>query len=516
MNERDDSQQFDLQAAFNEIQRRLEALEAPSTAPNLPIDTSSLEQLFLHWIMIFFRTILDDETRRSFLYECPRNTARQYQPPPLNNINTSVNTQRIDRQLRDIQYRLSGITRPIDLFVHDTVRTNSVDVPTATRFANTIHTFLANITSVISQVRSDNVCRDAGLATIPISPFNQINAPLLDAPCVLEQTHMAQSLRRASRRHRPARRQSSGTQAKTNKQISAESSHSRSHHTDDYSGQRRQKFQSGFQIRNKKTVRKRHHNNHLGDENPKSIVTNTRTNNNSTDISSSNRLIHPLSFTTKRYQKNIRSRFSFHNIHNSQEGWRLTTLPQPSTIESFYHQQTFQNGNNETSLSPDSTGRLAYQHRSAGCIPSHQYSQNPPQIPSISLGEPDLRFSHPRLWPISIANGFYQGLTTSHSLASKEQSHYYTQLVMSKLSSLGFLIKEAKSHTTPSPQIDHLEFKINTNTMCLKVPSCKIRNLRREARKLTNNHSTTVRHLSSFIGKAQAMSLAVLPARLFT
>ncbi|KAI9248019.1 hypothetical protein BDA99DRAFT_417565, partial [Phascolomyces articulosus] len=47
----------------------------------------------------FFRSILDDDTRRSFLHECPRNAARQYLPPPLNDINTSASAQRIDRQL---------------------------------------------------------------------------------------------------------------------------------------------------------------------------------------------------------------------------------------------------------------------------------------------------------------------------------------------------------------------------------------------------------------------------------
>ncbi|KAI9493826.1 hypothetical protein BDB00DRAFT_737838, partial [Zychaea mexicana] len=46
----------------------------------------------------FFRNIMDDDTWRTFLHACPRNTARQYLPPPLNNIDTSARTQRIDKQ----------------------------------------------------------------------------------------------------------------------------------------------------------------------------------------------------------------------------------------------------------------------------------------------------------------------------------------------------------------------------------------------------------------------------------
>ncbi|KAI8136901.1 hypothetical protein BJV82DRAFT_492648, partial [Fennellomyces sp. T-0311] len=48
----------------------------------------------------FFCSVMDDDTHRSFLHECPRNTARQYQPPPLNNIDVSERTKQVDRQLR--------------------------------------------------------------------------------------------------------------------------------------------------------------------------------------------------------------------------------------------------------------------------------------------------------------------------------------------------------------------------------------------------------------------------------
>jgi len=87
-------------------------------------------------------------------------------------------------------------------------------------------------------------------------------------------------------------------------------------------------------------------------------------------------------------------------------------------------------------------------------------------------------------------------------------------MVMHKLTRLGFLTKESKSSLTPSQTIQHLGYEIDTTTMTLKIPGNKIRDMRREASKLVNKGTCTVRQLSSFIGKAIAMTAAVFPSRL--
>jgi hypothetical protein len=99
---------------------------------------------------------------------------------------------------------------------------------------------------------------------------------------------------------------------------------------------------------------------------------------------------------------------------------------------------------------------------------------------------------------------------------SKEQSLRFTQLVREKLTSLGFLINEKKSCMTPSKTLDHLGFCINTKDMTLSVPKTKLRDLRREATKMLNKGCTTLKNLSSFVGKAMATTAAVFPARLMT
>ncbi|KAI8136746.1 hypothetical protein BJV82DRAFT_584278 [Fennellomyces sp. T-0311] len=121
----------------------------------------------------FSRTIVNDDTRRAFLHGCPVS---------------------MDRQLRAIQCRLSGITRPIGLFVHDVLRTDQVSVSTALGFANTIHALTYDMASVVTQTRTDNICRDIGLASTPVQDATQLpNPPLLDATRVLEQTQLTQS-----------------------------------------------------------------------------------------------------------------------------------------------------------------------------------------------------------------------------------------------------------------------------------------------------------------------------------
>ena len=194
----------------------------------------------------FFRTTMDDDLRRSFLHECPRNTARQYQPPPLNDINVGPHTQRVDKQLRDIQYRLSGLTRPIDLFVHDTVRSNLMDPATALRFANRIHMLLSDVASFITQIRSDNICCDTRLATVPIATQVLPNLPLLDAENALEHTNLQQALHKATRQQRPTRRRKCGPQMDNNQHAPGENLGGNSS-TSATAGSGDQQHKAGFQ-----------------------------------------------------------------------------------------------------------------------------------------------------------------------------------------------------------------------------------------------------------------------------
>lgn len=100
--------------------------------------------------------------------------------------------------------------------------------------------------------------------------------------------------------------------------------------------------------------------------------------------------------------------------------------------------------------------------------------------------------------------------------SSREKSIRDTCLVMDKLQSLGFLVNMEKSQLEPSQTLDHLGFTFNTKDMTLAVPKSKLRDIRREATKILNKGWTSIKNLSSFVGKAVATTAAVFPARLMT
>jgi len=99
---------------------------------------------------------------------------------------------------------------------------------------------------------------------------------------------------------------------------------------------------------------------------------------------------------------------------------------------------------------------------------------------------------------------------------TEEQSRRNTRLVREKLMALGFIINEKKSSLEPSQTLDHLGFTFDTRKMVLSVPKSKLRDLRREATKMRNKGHTTLKNLTSFVGKAMATTMAVFPARLMT
>ncbi|KAI9033715.1 hypothetical protein CLU79DRAFT_724963 [Phycomyces nitens] len=143
----------------------------------------------------FFQRPLEESDRGRFLLDCPRNTIRQYQPPSLNCSDIGPNTKRTD----DIQFRLSGLTRPMDTFAHDLVRKQSVSLERAWEFLQCMYELTSDVASHITQLRRDNVCRELHLPSpAPLSSGHSEPAPLLDTSRILEQVLLADAPRETS------------------------------------------------------------------------------------------------------------------------------------------------------------------------------------------------------------------------------------------------------------------------------------------------------------------------------
>ncbi|OAD72585.1 hypothetical protein PHYBLDRAFT_146773 [Phycomyces blakesleeanus NRRL 1555(-)] len=148
----------DIHDTLQALLARMEALEARSAAPPVVLDGSSADEddtmlptchivkrpiasdlTPFHKLIKaipgmehdFFRQPLDEASRHRFLLNCPRNVLRQYQAPVLNYSGVGPHTKHTDAQLADIQFCLSGLTRPIDLFAHDVLVEGSIQITQA-------------------------------------------------------------------------------------------------------------------------------------------------------------------------------------------------------------------------------------------------------------------------------------------------------------------------------------------------------------------------------------------------
>ncbi|CAO3621628.1 unnamed protein product [Mucor hiemalis] len=157
----------------------------------------------------FFRSPLSETERRSFLSRCPSNNDRKYRPPSLQrSIQVGNLTRRFDNQMADLQYRLSGITRPIDLMAHNLAQGEAPTIEDAGKFIRTIHSLLSDVASHITQLRSDSICKDAGLPTVQLDTGSDEddNDNLLDTTRILEQAKLAKALQDAQPKGRLSRK----------------------------------------------------------------------------------------------------------------------------------------------------------------------------------------------------------------------------------------------------------------------------------------------------------------------
>jgi hypothetical protein len=99
---------------------------------------------------------------------------------------------------------------------------------------------------------------------------------------------------------------------------------------------------------------------------------------------------------------------------------------------------------------------------------------------------------------------------------SKEQAQTQTTALLRMLKSLGWLINSQKSQLNPSQVLDHLGFQLDSQSMTIRLPGSKIRDLRRSIREVLSNTIQTPRRIHSLTMRIKAATLAVFPANLQT
>ena len=99
---------------------------------------------------------------------------------------------------------------------------------------------------------------------------------------------------------------------------------------------------------------------------------------------------------------------------------------------------------------------------------------------------------------------------------SCENLEIHTQRAMALLKSLGFTINEEKSSITPSTQITHLGFVIDSSTYTISLPNQKIERIESECSRILAAKEITIRRFSKLIGLFVSSFLAVQYAQLHT
>jgi hypothetical protein len=219
---------------------------------------------FPHMTEDFFKRTLDDIDRRRFLLNCPKNTLRQYTPPETLKVHTSNEAKATDNQLHEIQYRLSGITRPIDWYVYQLIAQPLHDDPEANfqrslDFAISIHELLSDLASHVTELRTANLYKTANAITKPPSLSGSTNL-LVDPKTFVDHINLAKSVQQATSKSRPRPQSSKKSFTKsTHGSTTANSSH-QAHPTDQSKGYDSARGQrapqpstsSGFQQRSSK------------------------------------------------------------------------------------------------------------------------------------------------------------------------------------------------------------------------------------------------------------------------
>ena len=98
---------------------------------------------------------------------------------------------------------------------------------------------------------------------------------------------------------------------------------------------------------------------------------------------------------------------------------------------------------------------------------------------------------------------------------TREEAKQHMEVLVFLLEALGFIINQEKSILIPAQELEFLGLSVDSQSLQLKLPSEKIRKIRKEAAQLLKRKSLSAPQLSQFLGKLNAASQAMLVTPLF-
>lgn len=149
----------------------------------------------------FFNSSLSESERRRFLFDCLKNSLREYDPPKLNKVNLQSPYKHIDSTYYNLQYRISGLTRPLDWFTYQMLYCNwdHADLrQQAQDFTFAMHELLSDLASHITTLRTENMFK--GLPNNVDPPAPSSDKFLVDTQVMLEHIKLQKSVQNATQK----------------------------------------------------------------------------------------------------------------------------------------------------------------------------------------------------------------------------------------------------------------------------------------------------------------------------
>ncbi|OMJ13593.1 hypothetical protein AYI69_g8940 [Smittium culicis] len=458
---------------------------------------------------------LTDAARREFIGLFPKNESMVYEPPPLNEFGLSHEAKKDDSKLFDIQYRLSGLTRPIDYYAHTILqrKPNSLPAESAIEFANAIRILLnAKIPGKAPQILSAS------------------SNPLFDPKELVEHVASNKAIQKANVPTRGAKKL-------------------------DYSV-RRSVFQRKFPVRNYIQPQLANLPNSSSLYGQKQLrqeggpMLGTRiaellaaallicdrervqdpsidpTKNSDQIEDDSRKKVFKAGYQDNRGENNDptlkkrdrtgfsrHTRILFDDVYSSKKIRRNSHSFKSETSESASASKALQNGESFDCMQACSPQRLDDKHRSCRRIPSRSFFSIFKEISQFSMGKQNFSLPRSFIWPFLEPTSFHEGIALSSQMgktAWDKDKCLPRRFVDLRIEQGGIAEEHTESGETPK------ETGIYNSGKGILIGSLTKPNSSGNENQYTINVVRNTKRQASFIEKAQTMSIALLPGRLMT
>ena len=98
---------------------------------------------------------------------------------------------------------------------------------------------------------------------------------------------------------------------------------------------------------------------------------------------------------------------------------------------------------------------------------------------------------------------------------TRGEASQHLEVLLFLLEALGFIVNQEKSYLDPTQELEFLELFMDLQSLQLKLPGEKIRQIHKDAIQMQTKDLVSAQHLSQFLGKLNAASQAMLVDPLF-